>query len=103
MDPRGLGLCKKALNLAIENKSIQTFEEILQEFIKVQMNTDQHNDTSSEAEAYNIANLLQHKGKRRPANKRYLSAIKNNKNENVQETLDTTRKRNKKQYSICKS
>ena len=46
-----LGLCKKALNLAIENKSIQTFEEILQQFINAQVNTiqnrtlaDQHND-----------------------------------------------------------
>ncbi|RIA97235.1 hypothetical protein C1645_814310 [Glomus cerebriforme] len=58
----------------------------------------------------NIANPLQHKEKGRPANKRYLSAIENhsnhssNKNRNIQEeTSDARRKRNKRQYSICKS
>jgi hypothetical protein len=108
----GLGLCKKALNLAIENKSIQTFEEILHQFINVQVNTmqngtfaDQHNDIYSEAEVCNIANPLQHKGKGRPTNKRYLSAIENhqNKNRDVQEETSVGRKRNKRQCSICKS
>ncbi|CAI2192189.1 14823_t:CDS:2 [Funneliformis geosporum] len=95
----------KALNLAIENKSIRTFEEVLQQFIKVQIdmmrNADQHNDILSETK---ITNPLQHKGKGRPANKRYLSAIKNNsnsKNGDIQE--DTSRKRNKRQCFICKS
>ncbi|CAB4407838.1 unnamed protein product [Rhizophagus irregularis] len=106
----GLGLCKKALNLAIENKSIQTFKEILQQFINnVQVNTmqnrDQHNDIYSEAEVCNIANSLQHKGKGRPTNKRYLSAIENysNKNRDVQEKTSVGRKRNERQCSICKS
>src|SRR5439155_16276731 len=53
---RGLGLCKKALDLAIENKSIQTFEEILQQFIKAQMQdenlTDQHDNENGN---YNVA------------------------------------------------
>jgi len=108
----GLGLCKKALNLAIENKSIQIFEEILQQFINAQVNTmqngtlaDQHNDVYSEAEVYSIANPFQHKGKERPANKRYLSAIENHssKNGDVQEETSVGRKRNKRQCSICKS
>ena len=62
---------------------------------------------SSEAETFNIANPFQHKGKGRPANKRYLSAIENNstnKKRDIQEdTSDAIRKRNKRQCSICKS
>lgn len=106
---RGLGLCKKALNLAIENKSNHILEELLQQFIEAQMDTqsmqaqdrtliDQH-DISSE----DIANPLQHKGKGRPNNKRFLSAIENNKNKDVQKTSDVGRKRNKRQCAVCKS
>ena len=57
---RGLGLCKKALNLAIENKSCQAFEELLQHFIEAQTNIldviaiDQHNNMFSEANITNI-------------------------------------------------
>ncbi len=69
--------------------------------------TDQQNNMSSEAETFNIANPFQHKGKGRPANKRYLSAIENNstnKKRDIQEdTSDAIRKRNKRQCSICKS
>jgi hypothetical protein len=104
----GLGLCKKALNLAIENKSIQIFEDVLQQFITTQMDiiqdensldTNQHNDISSEIGTHNIANPLQHRGKGRPANKRYLSSIENHSSN----TSDSRRKRNKRQCSICKS
>ncbi|CAB4445995.1 unnamed protein product [Rhizophagus irregularis] len=110
---RGLELCKKALNLAIENKSYQAFEELLQHFIEAQTNIldvitiDQHNNMFSEAETVNIANLHQHKEKGRPANKRYLLAIKNyssNTNNDIQEeTSNARRKKNKRQCSIYKS
>ncbi|CAI2188346.1 7022_t:CDS:10 [Funneliformis geosporum] len=75
------------------------------QYSHVQMNTmrnaDQHNDILSKTK---ITNPLQHKGKGRPANKRYLSAIKNNPNsKNVDIQEDTSRKRNKRQCSICKS
>ena len=107
---RGLGLCKKALNLAIDNKSIQAFEELLQQFIEVQTNTIQDEALLKEnymSETSNIANPLQHKGKGRPANKRYLSAIENfsskSSNHVQEENSDANRKRNKRQCSICKS
>ena len=35
----GIGLCKNALNLAIENKSSQALEQLLQQFIEAQMKT----------------------------------------------------------------
>ncbi|PKK60614.1 hypothetical protein RhiirC2_761614 [Rhizophagus irregularis] len=61
----------------------------------------------SEAGTVNIANPHQHKGKGRPANKRYLSAIENyssNTNNDIQEeTSNARRKKNKRQCSICKS
>ena len=55
---------------------------------------DQHNDIYSDAEVYNIANPLQHKGKGRPANKRYLSAIENHssKNGDIQEKTSVEKK-----------
>ena len=55
----------------------------------------------------NLMIVLQHKGKGRPANKRYLSAIENNscsKSGNVQEeNLEVKTKKNKRKCSICKS
>ena len=36
---RDIGLCKNALNLAIENKSSQALEQLLQQFIEAQMKT----------------------------------------------------------------
>ena len=35
----GIGLCKNALNLAIENKFSQALEQLLQQFIEAQMKT----------------------------------------------------------------
>lgn len=109
----GLGFCKKALNLAIENKSCQAFEELLQHFIKAQTNNqdetaiDRYNEMFNESGTFNIANPYQHKGKGRPANKRYLSAIENHsgsRSSDIQEeTSDARRKKNKRQCSICKS
>ena len=48
-----------------------------------------------------------YKGKGRPTNKRYLSAIENNlgnkSGDNQEEILDGKKKKNKRQCSICKS
>ncbi|CAG8498204.1 8061_t:CDS:1, partial [Cetraspora pellucida] len=67
---RGIGLCKKALNLAILNNSSKAFEELLQQFIKKQnkMSTESSEDSNN---INNITDLIQHKGKGRPTNKRY--------------------------------
>ncbi|CAG8841559.1 32757_t:CDS:2, partial [Gigaspora margarita] len=54
---RGLGICKKALNLAIMNGT--------------------NKGSGQEIEDINISNPFQHKGRGRLANKRYLSAIEN--------------------------
>ncbi|CAB4472739.1 unnamed protein product [Rhizophagus irregularis] len=95
------------------NDKWDTFEELLQHFIEAQTNIldvttiDQHNNMFSEAGTVNIANPHQHKGKGRPANNRYLSAIENyssNTNNDIQEeTSNARRKKNKRQCSICKS
>ncbi|CAG8660434.1 12466_t:CDS:2 [Gigaspora margarita] len=66
---RGLGFCKKALDIAVMNMSVQ-------------------NKTVSEQELdqdgnFTISNLSQHKGRGHPANKRYLSAIENHNSNNV--------------------
>ncbi|CAG8746283.1 8439_t:CDS:1, partial [Ambispora leptoticha] len=67
---RSIGLCKKALNLAILNNSSEAFEELLQQFIKKQnkMSTESSEDSNN---INNITDLIQHKGKGRPTNKRY--------------------------------
>ncbi|CAG8636487.1 8429_t:CDS:2, partial [Racocetra fulgida] len=94
---RSIGLCKKALNLAILNNSTQSFEELLQQFIK-QQNTSiapNNNLIESSKNMVSITNPLQHKGKGRPTNKRHLSAIENQPSRE--------KKKNKRQCSICKS
>jgi hypothetical protein len=101
-----LDFCKKALNLTIENKYCQAFKKLLQQFIETQTNIqdgtaiDQYNEMFSKPETFNIANPYQHKGKGRPANKRYLSAIENhlsNKSNNIQEKASDVRsKKNKR-------
>ena len=50
----------------------------------------------------NISNPLQHKGKERPTNKRFLSAIENGSN-NQGEISESLKKRNKWQCSMFKS
>ncbi|RIA94747.1 hypothetical protein C1645_817665 [Glomus cerebriforme] len=53
-----------------------------------------------------ILNPIQHKGKGQSANKRYLLAIENRLNLNNQdqdEVLEESRKKNKRQCAICKS
>ncbi|RIA81055.1 hypothetical protein C1645_837602, partial [Glomus cerebriforme] len=73
-----IGLCKKVLNLAIANNSHQIFENLLQQFIEQQTllsSTQDENNLSKE-----ILNPIQHKGKGRSANKRYLLAIENHLN-----------------------
>ncbi|CAB5181662.1 unnamed protein product [Rhizophagus irregularis] len=84
---RGIGLCKKALNLAIATQDDDLTEEVL-----------------------GISNPIQHKGKGRPANKRYLSAIENRSNRNANsrnqdqdEVSKGSRKKNKRQCALCKS
>ncbi|CAB4387579.1 unnamed protein product [Rhizophagus irregularis] len=99
------------MQIAISNQYPKTI--LLQHFIEAQTNIldvttiDQHNNMFSEAGTVNIANPHQHKGKGRPANKRYLSAIENyssNTNNDIQEeTSNARRKKNKRQCSICKS
>ncbi|RIB01320.1 hypothetical protein C2G38_2050981 [Gigaspora rosea] len=107
----GIGLCKKALNLAILNNSTQVFERLLQQFIEKQSTYNMQNDNSTESlentnsnltelpentdSIYNITDPLQHKGRGRHANKRYLSAIENQPSRE--------KKKNKRQCAMCKS
>ena len=101
---RGIGLCKKALTLAIENKSNQAFEELVKQFIKNQTNTlslqngISVDNINNESEILSIAD---------PSNKRYLSAIENTKRSESDskddKSLDLGRKRNKRKCGICKS
>ncbi|RIB20310.1 hypothetical protein C2G38_2035363 [Gigaspora rosea] len=83
---RGLGLCKKALNIAVMNGSNTVLENILQRFINEQASVQ--NKTVSEQEldqagSFAISNPSQHKSRGRPANKRYLLAIENHNSNNV--------------------
>ncbi|EXX54705.1 hypothetical protein RirG_232020 [Rhizophagus irregularis DAOM 197198w] len=80
----GLGLCKKAINLAIINNS-----------------DDIEQDTNQEINTFMISNPLQHKGKGHSSNKRYLSAIENNtmkysKSNHHDEPAEGSKKRNKR-------
>ncbi|CAG8443492.1 10938_t:CDS:2 [Funneliformis caledonium] len=60
--------------------------------------------TDRENETLNIANLIQYKGKGRPANKRYLSAIENTKRLNSKDKFAyEERKKNKRKYATYKS
>ena len=92
------------MNLAIANNSHQIFENLLQQFIEQQTllsSTQDENHLPKE-----ILNPVQHKGKGRPANKRYLSAIENRlnlSNQDQDEVSDGSRKKNKRQCTICKS
>ncbi|CAB4478261.1 hypothetical protein RhiirA1_470395 [Rhizophagus irregularis] len=113
----GLGLCKKAINLAIINNSGEIFEDLLQRFIEQQklvLSTRNENlddieqDTNQEINTFMISNPLQHKGKGHSSNKRYLSAIENNtmkysKSNHHDEPAEGSKKRNKRQCSLCKS
>ncbi|CAG8787153.1 20129_t:CDS:2 [Gigaspora margarita] len=99
----GLGFCKKALNKALTNGSNQVLENILQRFIDEQAELNQENDS------FNISNPSQHKGKGRPANKRYLIAIEDYNNKNISSSIQNAIlelepiKKNKHQCAICKS
>ncbi|RIA82610.1 hypothetical protein C1645_835080 [Glomus cerebriforme] len=73
---RDLGFYKKALNIAIKNKTCQAFKELLKQFIEIKqifkmsclvMKLD-----------FSIENPLQYKRKERLSNKRYLSVFENN-------------------------
>ncbi|CAG8744904.1 1116_t:CDS:2, partial [Racocetra fulgida] len=82
---RGLGLCKKALNIAITNGSNKVLKDFLQRFIDEQV-------------------LLQSKG--RPANKRYLTATEDYNSKNIRSSNQDEsgqKKKNKRQCAICKS
>ncbi|PKY20812.1 hypothetical protein RhiirB3_434218 [Rhizophagus irregularis] len=107
---RGIGLCKKALNLAIASNSHQVFENLLQQFIEQQTLSLSAQDDDLTEEFLGISNPIQHKGKGRPANKRYLSAIENRSNRNANsrnqdqdEVSEGSRKKNKRQCALCKS
>ncbi|EXX62892.1 hypothetical protein RirG_157450 [Rhizophagus irregularis DAOM 197198w] len=107
---RGIGLCKKALNLAIASNSHQVFENLLQQFIEQQTVSLSAQDDDLTEEVLGISNPIQHKGKGRPANKRYLSAIENcsnrnanSKNQDQDEVSEGSRKKNKRQCALCKS
>ncbi|CAG8799541.1 36345_t:CDS:2, partial [Racocetra persica] len=78
----GLEICKKVLNIAIMNSTSKILKDLLQHFINEQVLAQSSNnafeqDISQEIENLIISNLLQHKSKGRPANRRYLSAIEN--------------------------
>lgn len=108
----GLGLCKKALNMALTNGSNQVLENILQRFIDeqglLQSNNQSEQELNQENDSFNISNPSQHKGKGRPANKRYLIAIEDYNNKNIgpsnQNVISESepRKKNKRQCAICK-
>ncbi|CAB5360432.1 unnamed protein product [Rhizophagus irregularis] len=107
---REIGLCKKALNLAIASNSHQVFENLLQQFIEQQTVSLSAQDDDLTEEVLSISNPIQHKGKGRPANKRYLSAIENHSNRNANsrnqdqdEVSEGSRKKNKRQCALCKS
>ncbi|CAG8673827.1 32673_t:CDS:2, partial [Racocetra persica] len=73
------GIFQTLNTILISNHSTQSFEELLQQFIK-QQNTliaPNNNSIESSKNMVSITNLLQHKGKERPTNKRHLSAIEN--------------------------
>ncbi|CAG8565071.1 9118_t:CDS:2, partial [Cetraspora pellucida] len=105
----GLRLCKKALDIAITNNSNKALEDLLQQFINEQISTLCQNTcepSEQQLDYVKISNLLQHKDKRWPANKRYLSAIENYNIKNIgssnqDKTLLT--KKNKCQCAMCKS
>ncbi|RGB36398.1 hypothetical protein C1646_758123 [Rhizophagus diaphanus] len=97
--------CSYAAEYAFE-KSIQLIQNEKQEtgtFLMINSihEDDVYNDSVNicEAETVNIANPHQHKGKERPANKRYLTAIENyssNTGNDIQEeTSNARRKKNK--------
>ncbi|RIB04129.1 hypothetical protein C2G38_2048703 [Gigaspora rosea] len=115
---RGLGLCKKALNIAITNGSNTVLEDILHQFINEQTSAQSNNNSASdlseqgtcqEIDSFKISNPSQHKGRGRPANKRYLSAIENYDNKrvcsdnNVDISKSGLKKKNKRQCAMCKS
>ncbi|CAG8763260.1 13520_t:CDS:2, partial [Dentiscutata erythropus] len=79
---RGLGLCKKALDVAIINSSNRSLEGLLQRFIDEQVSNQKNTQELSEQE-FMISNPLQHKGKGRSSNKRCLLAIENHDTKNV--------------------
>ncbi|CAB5378987.1 unnamed protein product [Rhizophagus irregularis] len=106
----GLGLYKKALNLAITNGSNKIFEELLQDFIKQQLSIQNENNEQIEHEidVSKISNPARYKGKSRPANKRYLLSIENHfkkyaNSSSQDENVERLKKKNKRQYGICKS
>ncbi|RGB38045.1 hypothetical protein C1646_812924 [Rhizophagus diaphanus] len=86
------------------------FENLLQQFIEQQtLSLSAQNDDLTE-EVLDISNPIQHKGKGRPANKRYLSVIENRSNRNANsrnqdqdEVSKGSKKRNKWQCALCKS
>ncbi|CAG8517288.1 10550_t:CDS:2 [Scutellospora calospora] len=113
----GLGICKKALNIAIMNSTNKVLEDLLQHFIDEQVSA-QSSDTASnlseqgigqEINSLIISNPSQHKGKGCPTNKRYLSAIENLDNKlvrsNNQDEISEfgSKKKNKRQCTLCKS
>ncbi|CAG8775320.1 25632_t:CDS:2, partial [Gigaspora rosea] len=102
---RGLGICKKVLNIAITNGSNKALENILQQFIDKQVLAQNKNSSEQELnqknDNFSISNPHQHKGRGHPANKRFLIAIEGNKSKtasssNQDETLELgSKKRNK--------
>ncbi|UZO10716.1 uncharacterized protein OCT59_002294 [Rhizophagus irregularis] len=101
---------KMALNLAIASNSHQVFENLLQQFIEQQTLSLSAQDDDLTEKFLGISNPIQHKGKGRPANKRYLSAIENRSNRNANsrnqdqdEVSEGSRKKNKRQCALCKS
>ncbi|RIB09588.1 hypothetical protein C2G38_2044192 [Gigaspora rosea] len=105
----GLGLCKKALDIAITNGSNQILEDLLQQFISEQVLTQSKStqelsgqELDQEIDNLNISDPFQHKGRGRPTNKRYLSSIENHDTKNV-DLDERSRKKNKRQCAGCKS
>ncbi|CAG8478562.1 8344_t:CDS:2 [Dentiscutata erythropus] len=102
---RGQEISNKYSISSNSRKDLYGHERLLQQFIEQQFNEKQNtfnlqNDNLTELpentnSIYNITDPLQHKGRGRPANKRYLSAIENQSSKE--------KKKNKRQCSICKS
>ena len=91
------------------------FEDLLQQFIEQQTlelsvqkeNLTDGNGRDLDQEINVISNPIQHKGKGRPSNKRYLSAIENHSSKhsklnNQNESSERLKKKNKWQCDTCK-
>ncbi|CAG8481463.1 1803_t:CDS:2 [Dentiscutata heterogama] len=97
--------------IKLDSKKV-SYENILQRFIEEQASVQNKNVSEPELNqdgSFKISNPSQHKGRGRPANKRYLSAIENHNSNNVssnnqnEDSESRPKKKNKCQCAVYKS